>query len=210
ELPLPAGGDLRRRVVSGQREEGGHAGRRRRARRVPPPRERGSRAARLLDLRALDDEQPDGAAVGDRGDAGAVAEGRALLGGVHQRLALPHRRDDRLGARVGAARLDAEDRPDREPRAVEGGAVGARRARGGVALGEGARGARAERVRQPPGHAGGGAADRLRGARGVGVRGLAHHAAAQGRGQREPRPLPRAGLVQGGAGVTGGFGGAYV
>ncbi len=64
-----------------------------------------------------------------------------------------------VGTRLGETRVDAEERPDREPRAVARGGRCRERTRGAVAVGARTPRAPAERVREPPRDVGRGEAD---------------------------------------------------
>src|SRR4029079_13851841 len=127
------------------------------------------RPPRSLGFGTRDDEQPDGAALGDRDLSDTVAKGEAILGGVHQRLPIPRRWYGVVGAWLGATRLDAEGRSDREPRAVARGGGRRLRAPGAVAMGARPSWPSPERVREPPRDVGGSQADPVGRAGRVGV-----------------------------------------
>ena len=138
-------------------------------------------AAGLLPQRAGHDQQPDGARRRDRGACELLSKKgarlRVLIVSDSQYLVKGMR--EWVPGWVGA-RLEAEGRPDREPRALEGPARELAAARRAVDLGARAQGSREERVRQRPRGEGRPGADHVGRHRGVGIRRVARGKAGEG------------------------------
>src|SRR5215207_1491224 len=144
----------------------------------------------LLDRRARDDEQPNGAAERDRGIPRDRPKRRLLPRAVHERLAVSREGDDGVGIRLGEPRLATARRRDREPRTVAGARVGGGAPPSAVAMGPRPRRPSAERVRERSGGTGGQGAELLAGRTHLRVRSVARGTAGASAGDGRAGAVP--------------------
>ena len=130
--------------------------------------------------------------------------GPSISRGVHQRLAVPGERHERLGVRLDGAWLEEEGRADSQSRVVDRSRRSGSRSRGELALGSRARGASAKRVRELPGDTSRARAVAVERDRGVDVQRVVGGRAHEGTHARTSTAVPGCRIISSAKAVSNG------